>query len=72
MNREKIKIRNMTNNLINCDKISVADRCQNCGKNARLQTHHNNYNSPFDVNFLCGKCHFKKHDNKNSKLMFSF
>lgn len=35
--------------------------CSRCGKEGRIVGHHPNYWNPFDVEWICAKCHAKGH-----------
>jgi hypothetical protein len=37
------------------------DACEQCGKIWKIQAHHENYEKPMDVNWLCSVCHGEKH-----------
>lgn len=35
--------------------------CSDCGKNGKVDGHHNDYSKPFDVIWLCRQCHANIH-----------
>lgn len=37
------------------------DNCKHCGSDFDLQMHHEDYNSPYDITWLCRECHIKEH-----------
>ena len=41
----------------NKNNITIPDNCQNCNSIEKVEAHHNDYNKPMDVIFLCQKCH---------------
>jgi hypothetical protein len=57
--------RNITKREIKNGFISVPTKCQDCGDEEPLDCHHNNYDDPYDVVFLCKVCHAKRHHDKN-------
>lgn len=45
-------------------KIVKPDRCEDCGERfpaRRLHGHHDDYDKPFDVAWLCHPCHGRRH-----------
>lgn len=62
----KIKARSILNNLIQRNKIRKPLKCSVCKiKSKRIEGHHENYNKPLDVIWLCVSCHLKTHEDKN-------
>ena len=59
---EKAKAHRMVNNAIRDGKI-VRQPCIYCG-NPKSQAHHEDYNKPFEVEWLCFKCHREKRHNQ--------
>lgn len=46
---------------IKAGEIVAPDACTVCGKESRLIPHHDSYERPLDVRFLCGRCHKQHH-----------
>lgn len=42
------------------------DRCENCGKIGKVQGHHEDYNLPLEVVWLCQDCHIEIHKIKGT------
>lgn len=57
--RKKILTRTTTRNAIYNGKIEKKP-CQECG-NKDSQAHHENYDKPFEIIWLCKNCHHKLH-----------
>lgn len=51
----------MLRNAVAAGKIVKPTTCQDCGKEGRIQAHHHDYSKPFDVIWVCQKCHGKRH-----------
>lgn len=57
---EKYKARNAVNNALRDGKIERSP-CHFCQSEQNLQAHHEDYDHPFDVVWLCASCHGKLH-----------
>lgn len=69
-NRMKEKARGVVNSLVRNGIISKPSGCVECGKLGKVEAHHDDYNKPLEVLWVCRKCHFKKHtinEGHNSK-----
>ena len=42
-------------------KLKKPTICEECGWNGLLHAHHEDYNKPFQIRWLCSVCHGKKH-----------
>jgi hypothetical protein len=67
-NKETLKIkRNARNKLryhIKTGKIIRPKKCEKCLENCIPEGHHNDYNKPLEIEWLCIRCHKNKHINK--------
>jgi len=45
-------------------KIPKGQLCQICNKNLTTDRHHEDYNKPLEVEFLCQECHTKKNNER--------
>jgi len=61
---KKSKARDEANRKI---KIPKGQLCEDCNKNLATERHHENYNKPLEVNFLCKGCHYKAHNPTQTK-----
>lgn len=60
-NPEKLKARRAISNGIRDGKIERGTACHFCASSHNLQAHHEDYDHPLDVVWLCAKCHGKLH-----------
>jgi hypothetical protein len=60
-NDEKEKAREILNKAVKAGLIVKPTICSECKKNKRLTAHHNNYDEPLLVEWLCYECHGKRH-----------
>jgi len=43
-------------------RIIKPTSCEWCGSAKRIQAHHEDYNQPFEIDWLCEKCHRARHE----------
>jgi hypothetical protein len=58
---QKWVARNAVSNAIRDGRLSKGTHCYFCATTDRLQAHHEDYNHPLDVVWLCSTCHGKLH-----------
>jgi len=58
-NKVKALARNTLNKAIKRGLLSKNDFCCICGSDKYIQAHHDDYNKPLDVRWVCRKCHYK-------------
>lgn len=58
---EKIKASCIVNNAITAGKLKRFIFCESCGLPAKTEGHHEDYNKPLEVLWLCRKCHVEIH-----------
>lgn len=49
--------RGVTERAIKNGRLVRPDACQQCGRGAHIDAHHEDYSKPLDVVWLCRKCH---------------
>jgi len=59
--RKKDNVRGRLYQAIKSGKIVVPDACSECGKVGKVEAHHEDYDKPFDVIWLCKQCHENRH-----------
>lgn len=60
-NSSKNKTRQITKSVICHEIIKNKNECEWCNSKLNIQVHHNNYDDPTDILFLCTSCHAKLH-----------
>ncbi len=69
-NAKKRWCSNAVNNAVRDGLLIKPNQCSKCGSNNRIEGHHNDYDNPLDVTWLCSKCHRAWHkengDGKNA------
>lgn len=59
---EHDRARAKLNDAIKAGKIIRPTVCSECGQGVkRIEAHHHDYSRPFDVEWLCSRCHGKRH-----------
>jgi len=61
-------LRRETQSAIRRGLILVPDNCHDCGANVTLDCHHDGYDDPMDVVFLCYNCHLKRHTHGGTSM----
>jgi hypothetical protein len=60
-NPDKVKIKYQIQNAYKEGKITAPDNCSKCGRKAKIQAHHFNYDHWRNFIWLCASCHRKEH-----------
>lgn len=66
-NPEKYHARKTLMNRVYSGKVLRPDKCSQCGSGKKIEAHHEDYDKPLDVEWLCRECHLKLHKNKKNK-----
>lgn len=60
-NKKKRIVHLISQNALNRRDIIKDDKCSSCGKDGKLNGHHDDYDFPLIVRWLCSKCHSRWH-----------
>ncbi len=58
---EKQQARILLNYAVKTMLVNKPEQCQDCKRKEPLQGHHNDYNKPLIVEWLCTNCHSNRH-----------
>ncbi len=59
---DKVRAREALRYAVQSGRIAKPSTCQDCGRtDLQLHGHHHDYTKPFDVTWLCSRCHGKRH-----------
>lgn len=62
--KKKFRAQDAARRAIKKGVISRSETCHSCGKEKKTDAHHDDYDRPLDVIFLCRSCHLALHANK--------
>jgi len=65
LNPEKCKASKLVEMALKTGKLKKSIYCSECGHKRKLVGHHDNYEFPLKVRWLCYSCHKNIHNNKN-------
>ena len=65
INPESARISHLVQYAIKVGKIKKSNICETCKEKRKLVAHHEDYNFPFKINWLCYSCHKNLHNNKD-------
>ena len=51
----------LLNHYVRVGKIAKPDKCSMCGASGKLHGHHDDYDKPLAVRWVCRPCHYKIH-----------
>ena len=66
LNPEKCRVYTLVDYAIKIGKIKKPKICEKCKKERKLVAHHDDYEFPFKVRWLCYSCHKILHNNKSA------
>jgi hypothetical protein len=58
-NKEKVKCHNLLNRAVQCGRVIRPSKCELCGNEGKIHGHHEDYSKPYEVKWLCVKCHIR-------------
>lgn len=58
---EKVRAHGLINQRIKRGRLQRPDKCDDCGKPCKPDAHHESYQNPDQVEWLCRSCHMKRH-----------
>lgn len=64
--RKECNAKNAVHRAVKCGKMTRPDTCSACGVECKPDGHHDDYDKPLDVRWLCRACH-KQHHAKNDR-----
>lgn len=60
-NKEQRRVNRLVKYAIDCGRLLRPDHCTKCGLVCIPEGHHEDYNKPYDVVWLCHPCHMQHH-----------
>jgi len=60
-NIKKVRVRGLVDQRISTGKLKPNETCEMCKKKCKTHAHHEDYDKPLDIKWLCTACHGKIH-----------
>ena len=60
-NPEKVRAKNKVEKMVFEGKMQKPETCSECGSGGMIHGHHKDYSKPLEVEWLCQKCHMRRH-----------
>jgi hypothetical protein len=67
-NPRAVRAHGLVNKALMRGKLKRPDKCQRCGKKCKPHAHHEDYEKPLEVIWLCAPCHKIHHEEKRCRL----
>jgi len=64
---EKLRANALVNKRVRRGRLARPTACTHCGKEGRVDAHHEDYAKPADIEWLCRSCHMKRHHRRNTE-----
>lgn len=61
---KKYKAHSIVNEALKTGKLKKPNKCSNCNQEKNVQAHHEDYNKPLEIIWLCVSCHSQLHKQK--------
>jgi len=66
-NKVKRAAHTILGNAVKDNRVSKPDNCDWCGATGKIHGHHENYDRPLEVSWLCPSCHGQRHREINEE-----
>jgi ribosomal protein S27AE len=66
--QERNNVRRLLCAAVKAGRVAKPSQCSVCGSGVRVQGHHEDYTKPYDVEWLCHRCHNIKHNPRPAAL----
>lgn len=58
----RVKARSDLNHAVERGEVTRPATCERCGGGEEIHAHHRDYSKPLEVEWLCRRCHFDRHN----------
>lgn len=71
-NPQKVKAHSIVNEAIRTGKLVKPTKCSFCNLEKKVQAHHEDYEKPLEITWLCSTCHSNLHKQKRIENGFQY